>query len=218
LRWHVLLPPGFDDGKVSLLDSNEVGRVRGLTPKPTPTDGWRVSGQVVPTRRGLTIRELTIKPSPTVWENGKSRPRTEDEHELDIDSSVLRLIDLTKIRDTYRREVDAMVEHAASDHRAQERWEQIAGMASKQRRRRSVNNPDNMYLFSQDVLEEARSGRGIRRRLSERWNVSTETVKSRMSLLRKEKWIEGGSTRAQRGPVFRLHEQKMTTNNTEEET
>jgi len=174
-------------------DSDEVGRARGMTPKPTLTDGWWVSGQVVPTHRGLTIRELTIKPSPNVWENGESRLRTEDEHELDIDSSVLKLIDLTKIRDTYRREVDAMVEHATSHHRAQERWEQIAAMASKQIRKRSVNNPDNMYLFSQDVLEEARSGRGMRWRLSERWNVSTETVKSRMSLLRKEKWIEGGS-------------------------
>lgn len=196
---------------------SQFGFVSGLTPRPTVEDGWYVECSIVPTEDGLTIRSMEIRPSEDVWVDGVNRKRTKAEFDIDINSSVLKLVNFREIREAFRREVDYQVHYAATTGLPwQEEWEQVAVTASKEVRTRTVNTPANLYVFAQDVLEEAGKGKGMRQRLSDRWFVQTETVKSRLRLLREKGWIAGGGTRASYGPTYIQYEQSAARSSTEE--
>ena len=219
LEWQVILPPDSGQGSFpSVTARDRKGMVRGMTPTPTVTDGWWVRGQVVPTSEGLTIRKISIEPSRMVWQKGVERVRADDEYDVDIDSEVMKLIDLTAIRSEYRRSMHAILELAEfMDDAELIRWKGVRNMALKKRRKRSVNNPESMYCSSQDVLDEAENGRGMRRRLGDRWGIAEETVKSRMHQLRIEEWIVGVGTKVMGGPEYIRHEKRQRINNSEED-
>lgn len=133
-------------------------------------------------------------------------------------SSVARLVDLTRIRSEYRKYLETLTELARlHGHSEGERWARLRNTAAIRARRRSVNSAENMYLFSQDVIAEAKYGRGMRLRLAKRWDISVDTAKSRMRLLRNEGWITGGSTSALPGPTYLQYQQAPRTNELRDE-
>lgn len=150
----------------------DTGTVTGTTPTSTFT------AAVEATRNGITITNLAITPTTP---------------NKDINHTTIQQINLTEIRDTYRKQ---------ATHNAQPQTPSI-----KLKRKRRVNTPDFLYNCAQDVLEETTKGRGIRNRLADQWGVSVNTAKSRVRLMRSEGWLTGGHTKALPGPTYIRHKQ-----------
>jgi hypothetical protein len=210
LSWSIGTAPDQESDPLgtTVRGSTRPGDFYGQTPEPTPEDGWLVTGRIVPTESGLAIHELKIEPTWWIWEDGKRRPRDDSEYEVDINSSVLKLINLTEIRNSQREFYAEAAATTAGGHWPKglhERYERLANMPPP--RRRPVNTPDYLYECAQDVLVETSGGPGIRSRLGRRWGVSKETVKSRLRRLRAEGWISGDSRKAMPGPTYMSHAQ-----------
>jgi hypothetical protein len=159
---------------------------------------------------------LKIEPSPWIYRDGKRRKRRHLDGGNDINSSVIDLIDLTRIRETVRHDPDVQRLAAMADNG--ERIREIRRKNEADQKERRVNTPDFLYSCAQDVLEEVDKGSGIRDRLAKRWGVSTHTVKFRMNLLRSQGWIDGGSTKAMQGPTYYQHITTLETNTENEQT
>ena len=206
-----IVPDDSDRGFAALPTYPTKDRARGVdyyplhaySPAPTPEDGYHVATivEIDPTE-GAAITRLVIEPSPTIFKDGRHRPRRKDEQRLSpVNSSALTLIRFTDILNRIAQIEDVYVE-AASD--LPDITSDSLAMIDGLKKRGPTKQPARAARHAEQALDAMHKGRGYLRRLPaiypEDWTISSDGVKKRIGRLRADGWLHREYGRE--GPVL----------------